>query len=446
MVALENIVWLLVLIGVMILVHELGHYWAARFFDVRIDVFSFGFGPRLFGFRRGETDFRFSAILFGGYVKMAGEQPSDENISDPRAFLAKPRWQRLIIAFAGPAMNIVLAVALVTGMFMVRYPKAPDSVQEGVVGYVEPGTPAYRAGVREGDRIVTFDSIQNPTWEDIVFKEIGSVNRPIAARIDRKGRQFNITVTPVSIDERTGLASSGWRQEGEVEVGALSPGMMPAEKAGLRRGDILLRANGQLIRSQSRFSEIINGAGGRPVEIDYLRDGKAHSVTIQPIFDKTAPNPTGPPGRWLIGVYPQPRMIITKLSFPEALKESIEQNRRSATLIYSFLRGIVERRMSARTLQGPIGIAQLSGEAAREGAFAFTSLMAMVSLNLAIFNLLPIPILDGGVILLLLVEMTMRRDLSLRVKETVFKLGFVFLMAIMAFVLYNDISKMLPPG
>jgi regulator of sigma E protease len=446
MVALQNIVWLLVLIGIMILVHEFGHYWAARFFDVRIDVFSFGFGPRLFGFRRGETDFRFSAILFGGYVKMAGEQPGDENVSDPRAFLAKPRWQRLIIAFAGPAMNIVLAVALVTGMFMVRYPKTPGSVQEGVVGYVEPGSPAFRAGVREGDRIVTLDNIQNPTWEDIAFKEIGSANRALAARIDRNGHQFNVMVTPVTIDERTGLASSGWRQEGEVEIGLLSPGTMPAEKAGLRKGDILLRANGQPIRSQSRFSEIVNAADGRAVQIDYLRDGEVHSVTIQPVFDKTAPNTTGAPGRWIIGVYPQQRMIMTKLPFFAALRESIEQNRRYATLIYSFLRGIAERRMSARTLQGPIGIAQLSGEAAREGAFAFTSLMAMVSLNLAVFNLLPIPILDGGVILLLLVEMTMRRDLSLRVKEAVFKLGFVFLMAVMAFVLYNDISKMLPPG
>src|SRR6266404_1117637 len=118
MVVLQNVWWLLVLIGVMILIHELGHYWAARFFDVRVEAFSFGFGPRLFGFRKGETDFRFSAILFGGYVKMTGDQPGDENNADPRSLLAKPRWQRLIITFAGPAINIVLAVVLLTGLFM----------------------------------------------------------------------------------------------------------------------------------------------------------------------------------------------------------------------------------------------------------------------------------------------------------------------------------------
>src|SRR6476619_6270021 len=123
---LQNVWWLLVLIGVMILIHELGHYWAARFFDVKIEAFSFGFGPRLFGFQKGETDFRFSAILFGGYVKMSGEQPGEES-NDPRSFIAKPRWQRLIIAFAGPAMNIMLAVVLLAGLFMVRYPKLANA-------------------------------------------------------------------------------------------------------------------------------------------------------------------------------------------------------------------------------------------------------------------------------------------------------------------------------
>ena len=201
MIGFENFAWLLVLIGVMILVHEAGHYWAARSFDVRIEVFSFGFGPRLFGFKRGETDFRFSLILFGGYVKMAGEQPTDDNVDDPRAFLAKPRWQRLIIAFAGPAMNMVLAVALLTGMYMVRYPKTPPSAQEGIVGFVVPNTPAAKAGIREGDRIVTLDDQQRPSWEDITIKEVSNANHPLAVRIDRGGREFWTTIVP-KLDER----------------------------------------------------------------------------------------------------------------------------------------------------------------------------------------------------------------------------------------------------
>lgn len=161
MVFLQNVWWLLVLIGVMILIHELGHFWAARFFDVRVDTFSFGFGPRLFGFKKGETDFRFSAILFGGYVKMAGEQPGDENAADPRGFMAKARWQRLIIAFAGPFMNIILAIGLVTGLFMYQYPKTPNT-HSPVVGYVAPNSAAAKAGIQEGDRIVQIEDKVNP--------------------------------------------------------------------------------------------------------------------------------------------------------------------------------------------------------------------------------------------------------------------------------------------
>ncbi len=437
--AAHNIVWLLVLIGVMILIHELGHYWAARFFDVRIDVFSFGFGPRLFGFRKGETDFRFSAILFGGYVKMAGEQPGDESLDDPRAFLAKPRWQRLIIAFAGPAMNMVLAVGLLTALYMVKYPKPPESFQEGLVGYVAPKSPAAKAGIREGDRIVSIDGTQNPTWEDIVIREVSSAKEALNVRIARNGSEFWTTVTPV-LDQRTGVGSIGWQAQGEVQVAGISKDM-PAEKAGLKGGDILLRVDGKPLRSVQRLHELVNGAAGNPVVVEYLRNGQEGTVQIQPV--KSA-DPPGSAPRWMIGVLPQPRMIMTQLSFPAAFRESVSQNLKSATLIYQFLRGLVEQRMSPKSIEGPIGIARLSGEAAREGATAFFGLMAIVSLNLAIFNLLPIPILDGGVIVMLLVEMLMRRDLSLRVKEAVFKLGFVFLMAVMVFVLYNDITKMLP--
>ena len=156
------------------LIHELGHYWAARFFDVKVETFSFGFGPRLFGFQEAERPISgFPAMLFGGYVKMAGEQPGDENANDPRGFLSKPRWQRLIIAFAGPAMNIVLAVAILTGLFMVRFPKIPTTPSPEV-GYVVPDSPAAKAGIQEGDRIVQIDDKADPTWEDIAMKEVAS--------------------------------------------------------------------------------------------------------------------------------------------------------------------------------------------------------------------------------------------------------------------------------
>ena len=437
MIFFQNVWWLLVLIGVMILIHELGHYWAARFFDVRVEAFSFGFGPRLFGFRKGETDFRFSLILFGGYVKMAGEQPGESGGDDPRGFLAKPRWQRLIIAFAGPFMNMVLAVALLTGVFMFRYPKSSTIEGPVTIGHVVPDSAAAKAGLREGDRIVRLDDKQDPTWEDALLKEISSADQPVHLIVDRNGQETRATMTPV-LDEKTGLGFAGWHEQSEIEISALIQGM-PAEKAGLKPGDVIISVAGQPVRSVFKMHEIIGKSEGKPVEILYARDGKRDRVDITPQLSDADGK-----WRWMIGVHFQSRVVMTKLPLPQAFRESLRQNVKYAGLIYQMLRGIIERRMSPKSLEGPIRIAQLSGDTAREGPTAFIGFMSMVSLNLAIFNLLPIPILDGGVILLLLVEMLMRRDLSLQVKEAVFKLGFVFLMVIVAFVLYNDISKMLP--
>ncbi|MFB3779434.1 MAG: RIP metalloprotease RseP [Bryobacteraceae bacterium] len=437
MLIVENILWLLVLIGAMILIHELGHFLAARFFDVRVDAFSFGFGPRLFGFRRGETDFRVSAIPFGGYVKMAGEQSGDEAVGDPRSFVAKPRWQRLVIAFAGPFMNIALAVALLTGLFLYKYPQPMVSDRTAIIGHVMPDSPAAAAGLREGDQIVGIEGVSNPNWEDVTVKELSNANRPLRVDVNRGGKRVSVTVTP-TLAQKLGVGYAGWSQQAEIEVAGVTPGL-PAEKAGLRAGDLLVNVNGRPIHSIYRVHDLIRASEGKPVEIDIIREGRREKLVVQPVFNEAEK-------RWWIGFLPNQRIIYTKLPLPEAFAQSVRQNVRGATLIYELLRSIVARRMSAKSLDGPIRIAQLSGEAAREGAYSYINLMAAVSLNLAILNLLPIPILDGGVILMLLFEMLIRRDLSMPVKEAVFKFGFVFLLMLMVFVIYNDIAKMLPAG
>jgi regulator of sigma E protease len=439
MIVFQNVLWVLVLIGVMILIHEFGHFIAARYFDVRVEAFSFGFGPRLFGFRKGETDYRVSAIPFGGYVKMAGEQPGEESTDDPRSFLAQPRWQRLIIAAAGPLSNVLLALALLTGLYMVKYQRISDADLKPVVGHVMADSPAAKAGVQPGDLIVQLDGKTNPTWEDIDLKELASAYRPMHVTVERNGRRFETDVKPV-LDERSGVGFAGWSSRGDIEFGNISAGM-PAEKAGIKKDDLILTANGQPIHTILKFHEVVRSSGGKPVMIELMRHGQKLTYSVSPVYSKM-----DGPERWVIGAYVEQRfkLVTTRLSLPEALRASVNQNVKGATLIYEFLTGIVERRMSAKNLEGPIRIAQLSGEAAREGPSAFIVLMSMVSLNLAIFNLLPIPILDGGVIVLLLIEMVMRRDMSLQVKETVFKLGFVFIMVLVAFVIYNDIAKMLP--
>lgn len=449
MIFFQNFGWLLVLIGVMILIHELGHYWAARFFDVKVEAFSFGFGPRLFGFKKGETDFKFCLILFGGYVKMAGDQSVDElpgaedNVNkvaapfDPRGFNAKPRWQRLVIAFAGPFMNLILAVGLLAGLFTVHYPKLASSDGPPVVGHVQADSAAQKAGVQEGDAIVKLGTKPDPTWEDIRIKEISGAELPIPIVLSRGGKQIPIILTP-NYNAKTGVGDAGWSEQNEIQIGQVLPGMN-AQKAGLVKGDVLLTVNGEPIRSTRKLHEVIGAANGKPVDIIYSRSGQQGKVTIQPTYVTS-----DGPARWMVGVQLEERMIITTLPVGEAIRESVRHNIKNAGAIYQFLESIIQRRMSAKTLEGPIGIARLSGDAAREGPLAFFGLMSMVSLNLAIFNLLPIPILDGGVILMLLIEMLMRRDLSLGVKEAVFKVGFVFLMAMVVFVLYNDISKILP--
>ncbi len=446
MVFLQNIWWYLVLIGVMILVHELGHYWAARFFDVKIEAFSFGFGPRLFGFKVGETDFRFCAILFGGYVKMAGEQfgdmsdPGDQNANnDPRNFLAKPRWQRMIISFAGPAINLVLAVVLMTVLNTQHYLRIPLP-HSPIVGVVTSNGSAYQAGVREGDQVVQVDDIENPNWEDIWMKEMAGAHQAMQVVVKRGGQLLHFAVTPV-YDEKLGAAQAGWMQESQVQVAGYVKGNDAAEKAGLEKGDIILKVNDRPLPNASRLHEILEQTKGAPVHLTYSRSGVLHEVTLTPV-QREVEGQTG----WMIGVQLVPATEVVKLPLSKAFTESCRQNLQNARLIFKVLEGIVERRMSPKSIEGPFRIAQMSGEAARQGPVDFTILMAGVSLNLAIFNLLPIPILDGGVILMLLIEMLLRRDLDLKVKEAVLKVGFVFLMVVVVFVLYNDLSKMLPPS
>ena len=248
-------------------------------------------------------------------------------------------------------------------------------------------------------------------------------------------------MTP-TLDERSGAGTAGWSEKGEVQLGPVTAGM-PAQKVGLQQGDLIVDAAGHSIHATVRFHEVIRGSGGKPVTIEFTRNGKPMQVTVQPVWSTADGQP-----RWVIGAYVEPKLniVTSRLSLPDAIRVSVDENARSAGLIFHVLEGVIERRISAKLLSGPVGIAQMSGQAAKQGPSAFIAFMSMVSLNLAVINLLPLPILDGGGIVMLIIEMVMRRDMSMNVKEAVFKVGFVFIMMLVAFVLYNDITKILPAG
>ncbi len=428
--------WVIILLGVMILIHEAGHFWAALAVGVKVETFSIGFGPRLFGFRRGETDFRVSAILFGGYVRMLGEQPGDaDSNADPRSFQAKARWQRAIVIIAGPLMNVLLAIGLVAGLYMYGFPKeAPAS--QAVISSVAPNSAAAEAGLQSGDRIVQLGTKHDPNWQEVVMEETLNANHALPVVVSREGKEVKTNITP-HMDPKEGVGVAGWR--GDVQVGEVASGS-PASAAGLKPGDLFINVNGAPVESPVTVQKIIFASMGKAVNLEMMRDNRMREVTVVPVKGD------GPKLPWRIGIAFRNPVQFVKLGFGPALMESLRFNRQNATMIFGVLRSIVAARVSPKALSGPIGIAQMSSQAAHEGPSSFLFLMAIVSLNLAIFNLLPIPILDGGTLLLLAIEMIMQREMSLQVKETVFKLGFVFLMMVVVFVIYNDISRILTRG
>jgi regulator of sigma E protease len=432
---IENTVAFIFVIGVMVLIHELGHFLAARYFDVKVETFSIGFGPRLFGFRRGETDYRISALPVGGYVKMAGENPGDPT-GDPRDLVAKPRWQRIIIAVMGPAFNILLALALPIGLFMMHHERLAVDFEPAVVGHIVENSPAAKAGVEVGDRIVAVDGEETPTWETVHLAELHATNKTVPVALVRNGERIELAVT-LTADER-GVGVAGWAEQAKVRLGPINSGS-PAERAGIKADDLLVSVNGVEIRSPARVPELIQQNAGKQARVVVRRGAGEIAVDVTP---EAKTNEKGE-SVWMIGVQlnPEYERIATQLGFADACRESLEWNRRNATLIFSFIGGMIEQRMSPKSLEGPIGIARLSGQAARSGAPTLIQLMAMISLNLGIFNLLPIPILDGGVITLLLLESVMRRDLSMAVKERIVQVGLVFILLLFVFVMYNDILK-----
>jgi regulator of sigma E protease len=427
-----------VILGFMILIHEFGHYAAAKLLGVRVEVFSIGFGKRLFGFRRGDTDYRIAAIPLGGYVKMSGENPMDERTDDPGEFMSHPRWHRFIIAIAGPAMNILFAVGLLTCVYMVRYEYPAVLDEPAVIGWVVQDTPAAKAGIQVGDRIVRIDGIENPTWEQVIPREALNPNQPLEVTLQRGSQTITKTIVPEPYGPNQ-MGSAGWApKEPSFPITDLEAGM-PAEKAGMKLGDEIVSVDGQPIAGLEAMIESLKRTKDKPIQITVTREGKPLTFTVQPVLSNIKGDE-----RYRVGVASAP-MKVSSLPLAAAFRRSVEQNKQGSLLILELVQKMVQHKISIRSIEGPIGIGRAAGQAAsRKGWTPLLELTAGISLNLGIFNLLPIPIMDGGVILLLFVESIIRRDINLRIKERIYQAAFVFLVLFAVMVIYNDVVKMLP--
>jgi RIP metalloprotease RseP len=415
-----------IVLGFLIFAHESGHFFVAKLFRVRVLVFSFGFGKRLFGFRRGPTDYRVSLIPLGGYVRMAGDTPEEDLAGSPDEFLSRPKWQRFLILVAGPFMNVVIAIAFVAMINMVG---SESIIVRPVIGEVSPGKPAARAGLLPGDRIVAINGEKIDDFDDMRLA-IG-MNGGTVLHVDylRGGQLRTTTMTPEKENSEFGpVGRAGIRPYFDTTIGRVRPAS-PAATAGLRTGDRVVTLNAKPVSQLSELDAVFEAAKGAAVTMDVVRGAGQFHTTISAV----KVDPTDPYRGFI------PPTQIHKLSFGPAVIDSVKQNWKMLRYTFMTLGRLFRAEGSVKELSGPISIARISGESVRRGWINTIGLMALISMQLGIMNLLPIPVLDGGHIMILLIEGVARRDLSLRVKERIQQAGFAVLAALMIVVLYNDV-------
>jgi regulator of sigma E protease len=422
----------IVVLGILVFVHEFGHYAVAKLFRVRVEVFSLGFGKRLIGFRKGDTDYRISLLPIGGYVKMSGENPMEDRTGDPAEFMSHPRWQRFLVAIAGPVMNIVLAVAVLTGVYMVHYEPPPPAD----IGWVLANSPAARAGIQPGDRILKIQNIENPNWEQVEERVVVNPDQPVDLTVRRGEQTFTAKVIPVATGSDR-IGDAGWEPPEATLVGEVDPDL-PAAHVGIKPGDTITALNGKPVRSIQQLSSLLQDAKSAPVRVSVLRDNQNLEFTMTPELSEVGSGQK----KYRIGVAPAERRVVEKLPMRQALAVSFTECKRNSLLIFELVHKMVQGRNSIKNMSGPIGIMRITGQAAMTSRWPIElRLMALISLNLAVFNLFPIPILDGGLMLMLLIEGIMRRDIKQEIKERVYQAAFVFLVVFAAVVIFNDVAK-----
>lgn len=429
-------------LGAAVILHEFGHFLVAKLLKIRVEVFSVGFGPRLFGKKSGHTDYRLSAIPLGGYVKLGGDESNapieGEGASDiPAAerFDLRPRWQRITVAVAGPVMNILTAftIPFAAGL-LYGIPATPVPV----VSSIAPGGAAEIAGLKPGDHVVSFNGTANPDWDSISGDALLSPNEPLPIVVDRNGQRLDLTIRPrvVTMDGESAGELDFIPDYGQpiVTISDVASGG-PAEGAGLKAGDRVVAIGGQPVKSSEQVVQYIRAHKTEPIALDIDRRGQSIQVVVNI-----------PAGQQLIGVHVAQRLPVGRGGPIAAARYSVDSNVRILKLTGKALGQVFQGKRSVRnTFSGPIGIARESSRVVSEVGWAgLFTMLSFLSLNLGIFNLLPIPVLDGGAIFLLLIESVLAvvgMTISNSIRERIQQVGFVVVILLMVFVLTNDALK-----
>jgi regulator of sigma E protease len=444
---IRTVIEFAIVLGIMVLVHEFGHFLVAKMCGVRVETFAIGFGTRLFGYVYNGTDYCIRALPLGGYVKMAGElQPGGDltTTGAPDEFTSKTRFQRILIALAGPAANFVLSFFL---LFLVaHYHHEVDQYLNGpaVVDYVPVNTPAAADGLAAGDTITRFGKLENPTWQQILQQSALNLNLPLQMTYLHNGQSVSHDITihiadpsDFGVDTLTTNGLIAREQSGPLGVKLVESGT-PAARAGLQPGDKVVRIDALDIHSVQTLLAYLKDRNGAPAVLTVLRNGQ--TLTLPAVPEKMA---VCAPNQFCLGFQPtKPPVDIEALPAAAAVKQSLKDNRDDSKLIFSVLQGMFTRHVSVKSLSGPVGIAQQIDIATQMGLWPLFEMMATISINLAIFNLLPFPPLDGGMIFFLLIESLIRRDVNQQVKERIYQLAFVCIIFLAIFVMFNDITRL----
>jgi regulator of sigma E protease len=433
----------IIMLGILVFVHELGHFCVAKFSGVKVLKFSLGFGPRLVSRKWGETEYMICAVPLGGYVQMLGEGGGGEGEAAEltpeerkRSFADQPVGRRTAIIAAGPLMNLllpflILPVAYMSGIELPAYLDGPPCL-----GYVASETEAQSAGFQAGDCIVAVNGESVSSWTDTNMALIGHAGDPLDFKVHREQQTITITMTPEN-GGLEGLRSLGLHPRQEAVVGGVAPGM-PAEQAGIKAGDRLVAIEGEPIDSWYDLRPVIQALDGRPATLTVERDGERLNLSVQPVREEGSD--------YLIGVAPLQETVHKRFGFLAALGAGADRSVELVRITLVFIQKLFAGDVSTKNIGGPITVVQIAGQAAQTDLSSVLTILAFLSIQLGILNLFPIPILDGGHLFFNFFELVFRRPLSMRIREIAQQIGLILIVLLMILAFYNDILRVFTGG